>query len=290
MTQQRKRLYLVLAVYLTLSLIGLIVFLTVSHQNKLKNTYNDEINAWLSDHITNQTSYRLDAVVFTTFAYGTASGQKPQNLPDVSDYYELTVFKDTQTAKIEYQKQELYYGSNNSSNSSTDINTSSYLSVNGSTVTIWLYDRSGGYQKRIIENSKLANAISSILFTDSTDICDGTVLSAQLTENTLSADKETLTLKRSIAAQDWYLPYEILSGKTSAVYSPISLEFTYATDTDGMRKCIASDITDLYAFAYAAMHGSEYSNIYTQNNLSYIQTLTVDFSDTGLAKSFSLPD
>lgn len=289
MTQKKKRIYIVLAIYLALALIGLSVYLIISHQNNVKNGYNDDINAWLSSHITEQHSYRLDATVDTTFAYGTASGQKPQTSPDISDAYELTVFKDTKTAKITYVSQSLYYGSNNPSNATVSVGTSSYLSLNADTVTIWLWNGSG-YKKTVTDNAELADAIDAILFSDSIDICDGNVLSAELSENALSADKKTLTLKRSVDSCAWYLPYELIGNKKSSAYPPLNLEFTYAADTDGMRTCTVSDIKALYAFAYAALHGTEYTNIYTQNSLSYVQTLTIDFSDTGLAKSFTLPN
>ncbi len=289
MTKIKKRIYIVLAIYFALSLLGLVVYLIISHQNNVKNGYNNDINVWLSSHITEQRSYRLDVIIDTTFAYGTESGQKPQSIADITDNYELTVLKDTKTAKITYVSQSLYYGSNNASNQTTSVDTSSYLSVSGDSVTIWLWNGSG-YKKTVTENADLADAIDAILFSDNTEICDGNVLSAELSENVLSADKKTLTLKRSVDSRAWYLPYELIGNKKSNAYPPLNLEFTYAADTDGMRTCTVSDLKTLYAFAYAALHGTEYANIYTQNSLSYVQTLTIDFSDTGLAKSFSLPD
>lgn len=289
MTQKKKRIYIVLAIYLALALIGLGVYLIINHQNNVKNGYNDDINTWLSSHIAEQRSYRLDVMIDTTFAYGTESGQKPQNIPDITDNYELTVFKDKKTAKITYETQSLYYGSNNVSNKTVSVGTSSYLSLSGDTVTMWLWNGSG-YAKTVTVSSDLADAIDAILFSDNTKLCDGSVLSAGLSENVLSADKKTLTLKRSVDSRAWYLSYELIGNKKSSAYPPLNLEFTYAADTDGMRTCTVSDIKALYAFAYAALHGTEYANVYTQNSLSYVQTLTIDFSDTGLAKNFALPD
>ncbi len=170
-----------------------------------------------------------------------------------------------------------------------------YLAIVDDAVQIYSPEN-GTYTMQSYQNDGLADAVSVLLFpTDISYLNDGTFVQSYTVTNTYGYPR--YSAQRSVPAENFYKPFEILCGDNdeNTDLEDLSINFNWNDQSelpeDIYRYGISmNDVTSLYAYAYEAWTGTAYENDLSMNGYSYQQSAEINFYDGwDEVETFELP-